>query len=444
MQDDSGRACRVENSTKPRRANGQRRLGYRPANFVGVLLAFALCATAARAQVVAVFEIKDPGARRLQQTYSTELNAIGAELQAHKFPYSFYFSRQLDIDEKQQQKLDQQSIRFDKYNGKLMLEITGNYYAAYSDRLMDAHARMKKTYEDVVLPILKATVQKFPPDDSFAGFAVEVSYHVRKRIAGIETENPENLTLILPRAAAHHLVTATSKEQQQAALLDGEVYRNAEPALLWLTGDPPPDWAGRKNKKTNLQASLATLPPDPAPSPSPTVSPSLLQSNSLPVRLITPDVLTGLKSAHAATIARMVSNLDAQAHFVSYAPPSFVAFHQGAYLQLSIQSQLTTNNGSRYQLAALAFDDHIAHLIRPVLAYFPEDGGFDGVCFSTTLSTRGSQSSEAVEFFFPFPALRCFANYDCTGQQLIDAAVVLINGERAGLNLQAAEAIATK
>ena len=37
-------------------------------------------------------------------------------------------------------------------------------------------------------------------------------------------------------------------------------------------------------------------------------------------------------------------------------------------------------------------------------------------------------------------AIRCFAEYDCTGQQLIDAGIVLINGERAGLDLQTAEA----
>jgi hypothetical protein len=36
--------------------------------------------------------------------------------------------------------------------------------------------------------------------------------------------------------------------------------------------------------------------------------------------------------------------------------------------------------------------------------------------------------------------MRSYADFDCTGQQLIDAAYVLINGERVSLNLQAAEA----
>ena len=34
----------------------------------------------------------------------------------------------------------------------------------------------------------------------------------------------------------------------------------------------------------------------------------------------------------------------------------------------------------------------------------------------------------AVEFFFPFRTMRCFASYDCTGQQLLDSGTVVMNG----------------
>lgn len=394
------------------------------------------------AQVITVFEIKDPAARRLQQRYIQQLQNIGSEVQAHEFPYKFYFSRLLDIDEPQQLRADQRSIRFEKYNSQIVLEITGNYYAAYSDKLMDKRARAKKTYQDVVLPVLKIAVPKFPPDDAFAGFAVEVSHHVRRRVMGVDTENAENLVFVLSREAAHRLVTAANEEQQQAALLDTEVYVDAEPFLLWLNGDPPANVVAKAPSKPKTEvASLSTPPaPEPRATPEPTVSQSLLKA--APERLITPDTLAHLKAAHQETIARMASNLDGQAHFISYAPPTFVAFHKGAYLQLAVSSPLPANNGSRYQVAALAFDEHIAHLIRPVLAYFPQDGGFDGIGFSTTLKLPAGNNSEAVEFFFPFNALRCFANYDCTGQQLIDSGIVLINGERAALNLTAAEAVA--
>jgi hypothetical protein len=46
---------------------------------------------------------------------------------------------------------------------------------------------------------------------------------------------------------------------------------------------------------------------------------------------------------------------------------------------------------------------------------------------------------EAVEFFFPLSALRCYESYECTGQQSINAGTVLINGERVGLDLWIAE-----
>ncbi len=137
--------------------------------------------------------------------------------------------------------------------------------------------------------------------------------------------------------------------------------------------------------------------------------------------------------------------LDPQAHFVSYAPPAVVVFRKGAYLEFSVETTLPQiANASRYKKAALAFDDHISHLLRPMMAYFKGDLDFDGIAFSTTIhegdKTSTAQGNEAVEFFFPDDALRCYEAYDCTGQQLIDQGSVLINGERVGLDLQLAEA----
>ncbi len=77
--------------------------------------------------------------------------------------------------------------------------------------------------------------------------------------------------------------------------------------------------------------------------------------------------------------------------------------------------------------------------MRPVLAYFSREPDFDGIDFGTSVKLSDSSSPLAVEFIFPTKALRCYANYDCTGQQLINAGVVLINGDRVTLDLQAAE-----
>ena len=92
---------------------------------------------------------------------------------------------------------------------------------------------------------------------------------------------------------------------------------------------------------------------------------------------------------------------------------------------------------------ARAFDRHVSHLLRPTLAFFNEGPQFDGIVFSSTVHLPGqsedSALTESVEFFFPMSELRRYQQYDITGQQLINAGFVLINGERVGLELQNAE-----
>jgi hypothetical protein len=401
----------------------------------------------ARAQVLSPSEIKDSMSRILQQRHLSQLQAIAAEIGKHNFPYPFYFSRTLDISEEQQQRAERRSIRFEKYEGQTVLIITGNYYAAYSADLMNTNARVRKTMEDVVMPLLKAAVPPLANDDSFAAFAVEISHHVRRKVMGVLGENPENVMFLFPRAAAHHLVSAKNEEDLQAALLDSQVFVNAQPFTLWVNGDRPSDEeiANLRPLKPDAKpaevASLGGPPLSPA-GPQATVSPKLLKASDMPIRLITPQTLATLKTSYADAILRMTYGLKEQAHFVSYSPPDFIGFHQGAYLQLSVETRLDAGvaAGSRYKLAALAFDEHISHLIRPVLAYFQKSSDFDGIVFSTTVKQADQNGSKAVEYFFPLATLRCFAQYDCTGQQLIDSGFVLINGERAELNLQMAEA----
>jgi hypothetical protein len=64
---------------------------------------------------------------------------------------------------------------------------------------------------------------------------------------------------------------------------------------------------------------------------------------------------------------------------------------------------------------------------------------FDGISFSTTIRQTSSPTPQAVEFYFSFKAMECFARYDCSGQDLINSGLVLINGERVTLNLDVAE-----
>jgi hypothetical protein len=397
-------------------------------------------------------ELTDPAMRRLQQRNLAQLKAIASELNQHKFPYAFYFSRKLDIEEQDQKQNAQRSIYFERYNNKTTLEIIGNYYAAYSDTRVDADHRFRQTFISVILPILQAAVPKFENDSDVESFAVEVSHHVRKKVmGGIEGEFPENVVVVVPREVAVQLVHSNDLVAQQNLMLDAEAFISGKPALLWLAGDRPivADDRPAPVKETKELAIVSAGSGSARLSMPGAKLPGLVPASMSPELKIAPlhdSTQQGrqkLQEQHRDDIDKLTREQNGSAHFVSYAPPAFIEFKKGVYLQLSMTSTLEgASSGSQYNHAALAFDHHISHLVRPILAYFKDSSDFDGIDFSTTIKTgdKASASAESVEFILPMSALRCYEQYDCTGQQLLNTGFVLINGERVGLDLQVAEA----
>jgi hypothetical protein len=443
------------------------------------LVTLLLAVVAGRTQVLAPEEIRDPQLRALQEKYRNELKLVPKAAAAHNFPYHFYFSRKLDLEEKDQKQSDQRSVQFDRYQGQVVVKVTGNYFVSYSAGLVKPQERARRTYEGVILPLLEAAVHAFEKTDMPQAFAFEISHHVRRKVLGVSTEAVENVVLVLPKASAQRLVSSADPQVRQAAILEGETFLNAAPISFWPR---PQEEIAEEAAPEPIPQATSQTPPPPVTQPAPTVSARLMRGIKLhgvaakavpappeqpapseqpapterpapaeqpaPMRDSSPDAIKELQKASQPVVDRMVQELEAQAHFVGYAPPSFIPFHKGLYLQVSVTTTLPeTAAGSQYRLAALAFDQHIAHLIRPVLAFFKDRSDFDGVDFSTTLrlaTDSGTDGSPlAVEFIFPLKLLSAYADFDTTGQQLIEAGFVLINGERVSLNLEAAEAGST-
>ena len=72
----------------------------------------------------------------------------------------------------------QDSVFFADFQGHVVLAITGNYYAAYSAKLVNKEQRAERTFLTVMFPILKAAVQQFQGDIDFDGYALEISHHI--------------------------------------------------------------------------------------------------------------------------------------------------------------------------------------------------------------------------------------------------------------------------
>ncbi|HEU4413646.1 MAG TPA: hypothetical protein VFT65_02600 [Candidatus Angelobacter sp.] len=403
------------------------------------------------AQVLSLGRVTDPVGRVLQKQYITQLQLLGADTAALHFPYPFYFSQMLDIDEAQQKQLPQGSIHFDKFNSETVLAISGNYYISYSSDLMNRNQRARKTYQDVVLPLLKASVARLDRSIPFDAYAIEVSHHVRSRVLKVSTEGAENVMMLFQRGVAERLVRSADLDSQQSALLESEVFVNGEPFTLWLSGDDAPvdvrdSYLARHERGGKTQTTLSTE----AHEPGTLVSSKLIPESELGTMVrdkanapkdVSPLRMEKLRTTYDATLQRLVPDLKAQAHLVDYARPEFIAFHDGAYLQLNMVTDLEQPAGSsQYKIAAMAFESHISHLVRPVAKYFHDNPQFEGIDFSTTVHQTVQPTSVSVEFLTPFAALACYEKYDCTGQDLINRSIVLINGERVTLDLQRAEA----
>jgi len=428
--------------------------------WVLTVLGFLAVATLVQGQVVPPTEMADAELRILQEQSMASLVQAGSEIRANHFSYPFYLSRKLDIDEETQKRTDQHSIRFERFNDRVVLAITGNYYAAYLEDNVSEGDRARESFLNAVLPILKIAVSHFEQSKSIQGYAIEISHHVRTKVIGMPMERPENMMVYLPQSVAAKLVGAKTAGEVQAALMDAQVYVNAQPINLWLDHNSPrvikalapaPKRTSQDFVVERAESQLMTA--EKLTSARVETAAGMVKTVDLPLDSpagvsgtdTSKEALAALQGANQTLLGRVLRELDQQAHFVAYAPPAFIPFRRAVYLQFSVNTELPASAlGSRYKLAAMAFDEHISHLIRPAVEYWKAGPDFEGISFSTTVRVGGvgaaqASQTQAVEYYFPYRAMRCYEEYDCTGQQLIDAGTVLINGERIGLDLQRAE-----
>jgi hypothetical protein len=226
---------------------------------------------------------------------------------------------------------------------------------------------------------------------------------VRHKAMGVNSEGAENIAVIIPVTAAQKLVDAKTDDQRQAAALEARVFLNGEPYALWLRDGPPSEgWKERRlpaARTSVAQAATATDQPTLA-SGSATVS-SRFVNASLQARIISPAELARIQASNEDVVDRLVHGIGQDALVLPYAAPSFAAFRQGAYLQLPSATTLgVTPESSRYKLAALAFDEHVSHLVHTVLDYFRQTSDFAGISVSSIVRSDNGSRSLAVESSF--------------------------------------------
>jgi len=435
-------------------------------------LAIAFSGQSASAQVSPA-EILNPDLKALEETYFPQLKALNQSIAKAKFPFPFYLSRFVGIDPAQQAEADSRGLEFVRFQDRVILKLTGNYNAAYDTNRMTQNERAANTFRTVVLPILALTTTTMPQDIACDGIGFEISYHARSRERSYDFEGKENLVLVLDRIDAWALSGATTDPVRQEILNRNKIYVSGTDFGLSLTERDPlnvqalprsipatPDATSTARSSTlvarspllNSKHSLpAVFPAVAAPAPVDAAPPS---ANSGPPPPKAPDPLPAsvplapadadrLNEKYQAQLASLAKLGAAKFHFVDYAPPAFMIFHDQVALQMTLRNSLQFGpaKSSIYKRAAQSFDLFLAPQLKDLADRISPDVEFQLFDFSVLnkLSPGPKGTSEAIEFICPRTALKQFVNAEITNQQLLDQSVILVNGVRVALNLQLVE-----
>jgi hypothetical protein len=414
-------------------------------------------------------EITNPRLKQAEQTYFQKLIDCNRAISQMTFPFPFVLSRFAGLDVKQQVGADTRGLEFIRFNDRVVLKISGDYNAAFNAQMLTQNQRANRVLDNVIVPILQLLPKYFPPPLDFDGVGFEIAYHVRTNQRSYSYEGREVLTIVFSKADAFRYASVPAGAEQQEILDSSQVYVNGtdfglalgqrDPSLVAESGK------GIHNPPVQPAASVSSsVPPLPSSSGMPLpgteqrlspgfealrapASPSSAIPAAGPVPAATPAITQADADALQTKLQAELQALDqegrAHAHFVDYAPPSFVIFRKQIYLQMTLRNPTVFDPDatSIYRRAARSFDLFLAPRLKTLLAKIPDDPAITGLDITvlTEFSAKATSSSEAIEFVCPIGPLRQFAGADITNQDLINQSVVLVNGVRIALNLQQVE-----
>ena len=429
-----------------------------------VLQTFAIVlvvASSALAQV-SPSEIANPNLKAAEQTYLPQLRSLQHAINETQFPLPFVLTRYVGLDPSRQASLDSRGIEFVYFQNRVLLKTSGFYTAAFNSEQLTANERAGRTFQEVVVPILRLIAHEIPADVNCDGIAFEIAYHDRDPRKNSDYEGREILAVVLDRADAFAFVSEPGSEQQQAILNRSGIYLDAQPFALAvgqkdaLSLDAIEGSGKRDDRSASVAVSttrassanfrLAPLAVSKPANPSPAGTAAGIVSSPAAV----PEQKTAALPADADKLqAQYQTQLDtllkedgAKFHLVDYAPPSIALDHKQLVLQLTLRNSLAfeKTSSSIYKRAAQTFDLFLAPQLKALVPKLPEDPQVDALDFSV-LNHMGNEKdgSEAVEFICPSKAIRSFVEDEITSQDLINQSVVLVNGVRIHLDLELVE-----
>jgi hypothetical protein len=416
-------------------------------------------------------EILNPDLKGLEESYFQQLKTLNQSIAKAKFPFPFYLSRFVGLDPARQAQADSRGLEFVRFRDRVILKVTGNYNAAYDTGRLTQNERAAATFRTVVLPVLEQVTAALPQDLACDGIGFEISHHTHTRDRSYDYEGKEVLVVVLDRDDAWALSRASTNPDRQEIVNRSRVYVSGAEVGLSLTERDPlnvqalprsvpakPDATSTARSSTtagrsSLLRSSLSLPPaspvvfypvDPvSASANPTLPLPKAADPQPPIPPPTQAEADRLSEKYQSPLGALAKEGATKYHFVDYAPPAFIVFHDQLALQMTLRNSLQFGpvKGSIYKRAAQSFDLFLAPLLKDLSDKASPELEFQLFDFSVLnkLSPGAKGTSEAIEFICPRTALKQFVNAEITNQQLLDQSIILVNGVRIALNLQLVE-----
>ena len=450
-----------------------RPLGFQSKKTLLALPLLAFCAIPGSAQVSPT-EILNPDLKALEQTYFQQLIGIKQSIAKIKFPFPFYVSRYVGLDPAKQAEADSRGLEFVRFADRAILKVSGNYNAAYDTLRLTQNERAAATFRSVILPILQVLAAALPKDLACDGIGFEIAHHTRTNDRSYDFEGKETLVVVFDRADAWAMSRASGDSERQEILNRSKVFVSGVDYGLSLNERDPlnvqtllravpakPDATSSARSSSLTSHSVLLKPVNPSAVAPPSAPPSVpVSAESAPAASAKPGLPPAadpspetpaptqadadrLDEKYQSQLSALAKEGSAKFHFVAYAPPTFVLFHDHMALEMTLRNslQFTPAKGSIYKRAAESFDLFLAPLLKDISERVSPDVEFQLFDFAVLnkLSPTAKGTSEAVEFICPRAALKKFVNAEITNQQLLDESIVLVNGVRIALNLQLVE-----
>ena len=429
-------------------------------------LAVILLAMGSAFAQVSPGEIANPKLKAAEETYLPQLRSLQHAINETQFPLPFVLTRYVGLDPSRQTSLDARGIEFVYFQNRVLLKTSGFYTAAFNSEQLSTNERAGRTFQEVVIPILRLIAREIPPDVNCDGIAFEIAYHARAARKDSDFEGREILAVVLDRADAFAFLSQPGNEQQQAILNRSGIYLDAQPFALALGQKDALSLEALGDRGSGQDRPVPTSPAAVSSKRISTASPRISSAAlSTPLQVTSkeaaapnvvspsatrPEPKAAASPADAERLqAQFQTQLDtflkedgAKFHLVDYAPPSFALDHKQMVLQLTLRNSLPfeKSTSSIYKRAAQSFDLFLAPQLKALVPKLPEDQQVDALDFSV-LNHLGNEKdgSEAVEFVCPLNAIRSFVEDEITSQDLINQSIVLVNGVRIHLELELVE-----